>query len=48
MNKIYFLTILYFLFSCKQENKNNSGLNDHLYDVLIEYQKKILFYQMRK
>jgi len=39
MNKIFFLIILCFLFSCKQKRKNESGLNDNLYNVLIEYQK---------
>lgn len=40
MKKIVFFILIFFIFSCKQENKNESGLNDNLYDVLIDYQKK--------
>ncbi|QBA22305.1 hypothetical protein EU348_14315 [Chryseobacterium indologenes] len=40
MNKILFLIALCFLFSCKKESKNESGLSDNLYNILIEYQKK--------
>lgn len=40
MKKIIFFILIFFIFSCKQENKNESGLNDNLYTVLIEYQKK--------
>lgn len=40
MNKIILITILCFLISCKRESKNESGLSDNLYKVLIEYQKK--------
>ncbi|MCQ9635147.1 hypothetical protein MP477_09305 [Chryseobacterium sp. WG23] len=40
MKKLLFFILLFFLFSCKQEIKNISGLNDNLYNVLIEYQNK--------
>lgn len=40
MKKIIFFILLSFIFSCQQESKNESGLNDNLYTVLIEYQKK--------
>lgn len=38
-NTIFFI-LIFFLFSCQQEGKNESGLSDKLYNVLIEYQKK--------
>lgn len=39
MRKIIFLILIFFIWSCQQES-NESGLNDNLYNVLIDYQKK--------
>lgn len=30
----------FFLFGCKKENKNESGLSDNLYNIVLDYQKK--------
>lgn len=40
MKNILFLILINFLFSCKKESKNESGLKNNLYNVLVEYQKK--------
>ncbi len=40
MKKIIFFILIFFIFICKQESKNESGLSDNLYKILIEYQKK--------
>jgi hypothetical protein len=48
MKKIALLVGVLFLFNCQKKHKNESGLNDNLYAVLLDYQKKILFLLMMK
>ena len=40
MKKILFIATLTFLLNCKKEYKNNSGLQDNLYKVVLDYQKR--------
>lgn len=40
MKKIALLVGVLFLFNCQKTHKNESGLNDNLYAVLLDYQKK--------